>query len=234
MQPTFGQIFTLALGFLGDERGQVFKAPLLRLFANAALNELNSVLRTNQLPEALVIAAPVVLTAGVMSLDPVVANLYGFSEPKRVEERPNGTSQLYTDVDRVDTLPQGLPGPSLGVYTNNSGQFQFIGATQDIQLRFSYFASGNAEALSDTATLAIDDSLNFVAAATAALAGNAKGYTSEAAAARVAAYGESPNPLEIHGGYLGQLISPMIRVQQQAPIQAPRYRAGGGYRSFGS
>ncbi len=228
MEPTFGQIITDARDYLGDEKAGVFKTPYLKRWACRALDEMISVFGAYQLEQVKVISPAVTVAAGATSLDPAATvGLENFGEPSLVEERPALSTQKFTFVKKVDLLPQREASDKLLEYTLDGGKLQFVGATGDVEVRLHYFASGNAEALDENVTIAVDDCRNFLGAATAAMAAPGKGYTEEATRAKNAAYGpNNPNPLASLGGYLEVLVNKQLRVQQQTPVIPRMYRAG--------
>lgn len=224
-------VLNTARDYLGDERGSVFKTPYLLRWARRAYDEMADVFKNYQLPEALVVAPTFVVTAGTASIDPsVTTELTGFGDPRLFEERASGSTDRFTPVLLRDILPQ--VDPSAGqdkfyYYTFHQGKFQMNAANQNIEARFTFYASGAAESLDETVTIAVDDCLNFLAAATAAKAAPGKGYTQEAARAATDAYGaNNPNPLANPGGYLQALVDSKLRILQQSPVIPPMYRAG--------
>ncbi len=189
------------------------------------------VFKNYQLPDVLVVPATFVVAAGTIMFDPSQeTQLAGFGDPRLLEERVNGTSDRFTPVKLADILPQVDPAAQpdkFYFYTFHQEKVQVNAASNDIEVRFTYYASGNAELLDETVTIAVDDCLNFLAAATAAKAAPGKGYTDEAARAKTDAYGaNNPNPLANPGGYLQALVDSKLRLLQQSPVVPPMYRAG--------
>lgn len=227
MYPNFAQVIILTRDILGAPVS-VFPDSLLLRWARRVSDELVSVFKMHQLPDVLVIPAPFTVNNGDTSIDLATAGWSDFGDIQLLEERPSGSSDAYTPMRRVDELSQRDPTDKIREYTNRDGGIQFVTPSGSVEIRAHYFASGNAEALTDTATIAVDDALNFLGHATAAKAGPGKGYTVEAQEAKTAAYGpNNPNPLAILGGYLQALVEPRSRVQQQTPVVPARYRAGG-------
>lgn len=227
-QPTISQITTLARSILGDRSAQVFTDAMLLPFVQLKVMELNSVMRQFQLPDVKFIAAPYTLPAGTTSLAPATAGWTNFGEISMLEERAAGSSEAYREMDLVEVLDQRAQSAALGQYTLNSGMFGFIGATGDRQLRLHYFMSTDGLALVVGSTIAIDDSLPFLAHATVAAAGLSAGHDGpEVRSARDMAYGAgNRNPLSVLGGYLQVLVDTEIQKLQHMPLQAPRFEAG--------
>jgi len=192
---------------------------------------MQDVFKNFQLPDALVVPATFTVAAGTTTFDPQAqTQLAGFGDPRLFEERASGSSDKFTRVRLVDILPQpdpAAPSDKFYFYTFHQEKVQVNAAAGDIEVRFTYYASGNAELLDETVTIAVDDCLNFLAAATAAKAAPGKGYTDEAARAKTDAYGaNNPNPLANPGGYLQALVDSKLRILQQSPVVPPMYRAG--------
>lgn len=222
--------------YLGDEGGRVFKDTFLLAWARRAYDEMVSVFKAYQLPDARMISAPFVIPAAATSADQGAtisfnpmnqAELAGFGEPELFEERQNLSTDPYTEVRQVTVIPQRDQSDKIREYALSEGLIIMKGCTVDTQVRMTFYASGNGEAFADNATIAVDDCLNFLQSATAAKAGGGKGYVEEAEDAKTAAYGKNnSNPLAILGGYLQAMVDPKMRVMQQTPVVPPLYRAG--------
>lgn len=229
MQPTFGQIIDTARTLHLGAPASVFPDDLMLKAAKRAVDELTSVFAKFQLPAVHIISTPIPLPAGDTELVVEDEGMTDFGPIIRVEERPVSSTDPYTPLSRVDILPQRAPESLLREYTERGANLQFIGATQDISLRIHYHASGASEFMEQTDTVAVPGALNFLAAATAAIAGPAKGYTTEAKEAADRAYGPgNRNPAAVLGGYLELLTVPKIRALQKTPIAPRMFRAGGG------
>lgn len=237
-QPTFGQIINDARVYLGDPSGGKYTNAYLLPRARMAVNRMLSVFNNNQLPQVSLIAVTT-LPAGQSEIDPstvpVLANL---NTIEYLEERPtDGSTQLWTEVIMQDVLPQPYPAQAtnvLGYYTNRGGKFQFNPASSDVDLRFTFFASGNADVADETVAINVDDCRNFLAFATGELAGIGKGDVTEAQFCRGQAYGENnKDPLNLLGGELAILVNNRLRVTQRSQIISPRYRAGAGRCGWG-
>lgn len=226
MQPTLAQVIDVARTYLGAPQS-VFPDEYLLKWARRSYDEMVSVFKNHQLEEVQVISTAVTVTAGATEVDMVTEGFNDFGDPYLIEERPTGSSEDYSEMTPVKVLPQREPLEKLYEYTRRQGNIQFVAATQDTDIRFHYYGSGNAEGLDETDTIAVDDCLNFLGAVTAAKAGPGKGYTTEAKEARDAAYGvDNRNPLAIVGGYLQALVESRQRQQQRTPTQPPMYEAG--------
>lgn len=227
MQPTFGQVIDIARSLHLGAPQSVFPDDVMLKAAKRAVDELTSVFKHHQLPDTKIISSPITVAAGSVELDTTDEGLSDFGSIIKLEERPSGSTEQYVEVRVVEELPQRDATATLNECTVRQGKFQFVGASADVDVRIHYYASGAAENLDQDATIAIDDSLNFLAAATAAKAGKGKGYTVEAKEARDEAYGaDNRTPLTFLGGYLQQLVEPLCRVQQQTPVVPAMYRAG--------
>lgn len=122
----------------------------------------------------------------------------------------------YTAVKQVTELADRFPSLRLWEYTFENGNFYFVGATQARQLRLSYFASGLPPT---TGSVGYDDSLDFLAHRTAALACDAI-QSARSATLHVKA-----------SGYLGTLMTQAVRELQRNPVRPRAYKSGGYIRS---
>ena len=110
----------------------------------------------------------------------------------------SATQQDFTEVTPIDLTAAALDGqPSqvLGSYLWINEMLQFRGASQAIQLRITYYASGTAPT-NPNYTINIDNCRDFLAVATAANCARAKQWWSMATALRNQAYGDPAHPQE--------------------------------------
>lgn len=116
----------------------------------------------------------------------------------------------WDPVEERDELPAGDPSDQVRVFALNSGRFEFIGCTQDVQLRIRYLASGAAP---ETGYVGVDMGLNFLSSRTASLAA-------------------LPDQQFRQGGmmlaqeaiaHLNSLVSGLVRERQRAPRQRGMY-----------
>lgn len=121
------------------------------------------------------------------------------------------SSAGYTPVWEVNELPTGTTPPALYKYVWQNDIFLFVGATLARELKITYFASGTAPV---SGSCGVDDSLEFLAFRTAALAG---GIVDMARASQLA--GDA-------NVYLDKLVQPQVRAMQRNPIRPRAYRAG--------
>lgn len=229
MQPNFAQIIDSARSVYLGAPQSVFSDDHMLKAAKLVVDELTTVFRHHQIPQVLLISSPTTIAAGTTELNPADESIDNFGDIYMLEERPADSSGDFEEMFRVDVLPQREQTSTLSQFTIRQGKIQFVGATQDVQIRIHYYASGAAQELEQEAQIAVDDSLNFLAAATAAKAGPSKGYTTEASEARAQAYGPGRNPLSELGGYLQQLVETQLRTLQQTPVQPKMYSAGRGW-----
>lgn len=228
MEPLVSQVVTRARNNYLGAGVSVFSDPYMLGHVQAAFEEMESVFKTHQLPDVMVITAPYHVNGGDGGIDPVAAGWTGFGDIELLEERIAGSTDAYTPMRLVDILSQRDSSDKIREYTHNQGQIQFVAPIAAVDVRAHYFSSGNGSTLVSGSTILVDDCLNFLAAAAAASAGGPKGYTEEAQDARNKAYGpNNPNPLAILGGSLQALVESKLRVLQQTPVVPSRYRAGG-------
>src|SRR6185312_3910688 len=76
-------------------------------------------------------------------------------------------SDTFTDLRQMEQLPDRDPDSKLLEYSWREDAYQFVGASQAIQLRITYFSSGDPPT---TGSLIYDDILNALAYRTAAMA----------------------------------------------------------------
>lgn len=128
-------------------------------------------------------------------------------------------SQLpFTEVQPIDLAEQGLDGvpqQALGVYLWANEQLQFRGASQPAQLRMTYWASGSPPSNSAT-IINIDNSIDFLAGATAANAARASQWFALADQLKFTAFGASQEADGL-GGLLGDFIRIQVLTMQRGP-----------------
>ncbi len=116
----------------------------------------------------------------------------------------------FVEVSEKDELPDQQVGDRLGVYSFNSGYFQFLGCTQDVQLMVKYLSSGAAP---ETGLLGVDLGLNFFACRTAAVAALASPMHQQAGMVLAQEAVQ----------HLNTLLSSLVRERQRAPQQKRMY-----------
>jgi hypothetical protein len=122
----------------------------------------------------------------------------------------------FTQVQAIDLAEQGLDGAisnSLQVYIWTGQQFLFRGCTENQQLRITYWASGNPPT-STSAIIGVDNSIDFLAYATAFSAAQASGWTDLSDKLLIQAYG---NPQIPGTGLLSELTAGMTKMLQRGP-----------------
>lgn len=108
------------------------------------------------------------------------------------------SSQPFSTVYPIDLTFEGLDGqPSqvLGNYLWIDNALQFRGASSPIQLRLTYYSSGQPPT-NPNAVIAVDDCVDFLAVATAAECANSQNWTSKYELLRNQAYGDPSHPEE--------------------------------------
>jgi len=144
----------------------------------------------------------------------------------------NTSLEQFSEVLPVDLSVAGLDGPPqdrLGYYLWLNNQFQFRGATQAIQLRITYYASGTPPQTSGY-TINIDNARDFLAYATASNAAKANGWDSMAANLYKRAYTDPADPttpglLDVF--FIGQVLGAQRGpARRQLPFRDKRYRFG--------
>jgi hypothetical protein len=223
MIPTVEQVIDRVAFLVGDTLKRKFKQEDIQLAFASAYEEIFDYLLQYQI-STVELQTTYHLTAATVSRTPAEMSITNFGELVRLEERPYGSSEDYTDVHAVDELPQSDQDAALSVFKWRNDTFYFIGATRDIELKVTYNASaGDAPT---TGTTGIDNSLNFLAYRAAAIVGPTKGL-SQSLCDRYDVEARGPNR-DGGAGALHRLLQPMVRNQQKTPLQQPAYEAGGG------
>jgi hypothetical protein len=216
MIPTVETILSYAASLLGDPQQRKFTNAKLLPYFTLAYEELTAEMQRYHLPKRKR-TVNYALVAGTTLLSPATANIGDMGEIIVIEERPYGSSGIYTKVEPVDSLPQIDPTDRLIYYEWVNDRFKFIGATRDIDLRINYFDSSEAPS---TGQVGIDGSRNFLAYRTASIAAIPAGNVELGDRYEKAALGPMRDG---GGGYLHMLLQPMVVSQQKIKMQAPAY-----------
>jgi hypothetical protein len=170
MKPTVGQVLSRARSHLADvlsESGEEFTDQILYPFFGSAYESMQTDAAYWNLPTA-ENSATVILPAGTKVLDPQgAANDCGVVFD--VAERSPGAVEEFEPMAPISKINDYPMTDSLRYYEWTGSLLKFAGATQDRELRISYYANGASPTGSDS-TVAFDGSLNFLALKTAALA----------------------------------------------------------------
>jgi hypothetical protein len=221
MIPTVEQVKDRAAFHLGDPTRRKFTHEKLQEAFASAFEEIYTHLLNYQISTVELIAT-YTLTGGTTTLAPATASIANLGELVRVKERPDGTTQDFVDVTEVEQLPQRDQfADRLVEFEWRGDSFHFVGATGDVELQITYYSSGTAP---EAGTVGIDNSLNFLACRTAAIAGPPKGMWEVAEQLDVEARGKNKDG---GGGHLHRLLLGMVRAQNRVPVQQPAYSAGG-------
>lgn len=134
---------------------------------------------------------------------------------------------------RKDLQGLTMSGGAMGFYSWRQGKARFAGSSSSLQLELSFYLSGALPAqpvdgVSADASVGIDDSLNYLAYATAARAIQPVNSSMSKEYA-VVARGEDGlvGELARAAGALGNLLSPMQSTLQRLPVDRPGYGAEG-------
>lgn len=133
----------------------------------SAFESLNIQAGINSLPAAertVVITVP----AGDTVIDPG-ESVPDFGQPYRVEEKPAGSTERYTPVNQISELVIRAPFDRIACYELEQGVLKTCGATQDVELRISYYSNGLPDPNPDAHT-GYPNSLQYLGLKTAALA----------------------------------------------------------------
>lgn len=127
----------------------------------------------------------------------------------------------YTEVFNSDFVSalDGFPQETLGNYCWQNGRLLFRGATGNIELRISYYASGSAPT-NPNYVIWIDDCRDFLSTATASNAARAKGWRSVAEDLRNKAYGDPSHPEET--SLIDLFFARQVLADQRGPARRQR------------
>lgn len=127
------------------------------------------------------------------------------------------------------SLAQAASGNPQRVYTWKNDTFRFYPSTDQRQLKIQHTISGNIPENRLTFSLSVDDSLDFLAYRTAALAAYDKGADDAGQRADLLAIGPDGRA-DGSGGFLEALIAEAVKTLQQTPhvfsLYRPRFNTG--------
>lgn len=128
-------------------------------------------------------------------------------------------------MDFLQPIPttSGVTSQTESAYAWEGGVFRFFPSSQARELRIVYRASGVAPSLIAT-TIPIDDSQDFLATRTAAIAAATRGAGDRAVELAIEALGPT-RQADGSGGILGQLLRADIRNLQRKVYRRPAFRA---------
>jgi len=218
--PTVEQAIEEAAFHLGDSKKRRFTIPDLQFAVGLAWRELIDEMTLCQ-DAAVELQALYVLAAGTLTLTPATAGISNFGQLLRLEERPQGSTNVsFFPVQYTETI--SLPwSPTHRViyYTWRSQTFGFPPATGPVELRITYLHSGENPT---TGPLGIDNCLTVVGKLAAAYAGPPKGLSGIPKQMRDEVY-KDPNHMQT-------LIQPHMREQQERRVQPAAYAVGSNRR----
>jgi hypothetical protein len=218
--PTVDEIIDGIQDELADSSGRVFPDAVALKGFQRAFRFLKGEMLKRQIPRSKKVAT-YRLVAGAASLTPAAAGIANFGELIRLEERLYGSSEQYGELDGpLDEMPQRTSATSLCEFEWREDTFWFTAATTDRELRITYFESDQPPT---TGSVGIDGSYNFLVAYGASVIAPWRGYEERGAVLRFEAVGRDG-----HGGYLYDLLSPMVR--SLPGIQPAAYDLGGSRR----
>lgn len=222
MDPTVEQIKAQARALLDDTSTPArYDADSQTVGFNEAWHILNQSLQWMQGPKLKKVTAGITIAAGTTEYNPQTGSVE-FGELILLEERPNGTTERFKRLDERDELLQRDQGTFLGEFVWREDKFYFVGATQDVELRMTYYQSGTPPT---TGAVGIDGSFLVLSKLMAACMGPRKGQDDLAQSYRIQVLGPRFDD-GVVGGTMRLLLLPMIRAKQRVP-RAPRpFRAG--------
>lgn len=201
--------------------GQVYTDAVFQRAFQEAFDALFNAMLTDQVPR-IELMVNYTLATGVKQVTPAELGIEDFGDFIFLRERTWGSNEHYVDMQPVDVLSQRSPGPRLIEFNWRNNTFYFIGSTNTIDLEVKYDWSGTAPTDDDT-QIGIDACKNFLATMAAGIASRSKGdWESLGQGAYLRAVGNRYEQGEI-GGYLRQLIVPLVRSRQKVPVAPKPY-----------
>lgn len=240
MYPSRGQIYGLFLQILDDPAASVFTdvanattgavsvfqsgfSQAFDLIFNNALNQ--QVPAVEQVVQGIIIPPSPI----PFSVTPAQMNLNSFADFEWISERQAGSTDKFLDLILEDRLSQRAPTDRLFETVFQNQAFQFVGCTTVREIQIKYVESAIAPT-NNSAVIAFDNSLNFLANYAAACAGPGKGY--DEIAARCRSFSVGPKfDMGMIGGELLRLMQPLVRSRQNvriAPVPYTTQRRGYG------
>ena len=196
------------------------------LLFNNALNQ--QVPRVEQVVSGIIIPPSPV----PFSVTPAAMGLSSFADWEWMAERLLGSNEKFIDLVDEDRLTQRSPTDRLLETVFQNGAFQFVGCTTPREIQIKYVSSDVAPT-NDAAVITFDNSLNFLANYSAAMAAPNKGYDEIGARCRSFAVGPKFDMGSI-GGELFRLMQPLVRSRQNVQVCHLPYttqrRIGGRWR----
>ena len=224
MIPTVAQVVSEIQSLLGDVPGRIFTPALAQTGFNRAYEYLRAAMLRDQVPRIVVIAQAVV-PAGTRQFSPESIGINNFGELIELHERPVASTEDWVPLTET-TITNGPEGTTLGVFEWREDQFFFYGCTADRELRVRYYDSGQPPV---AGPVGIDGSLLFLSYYGAAAIGPSKGYD-DAEVQRMLGKALGPR-LDGSGGYLFDLLQPMVRSSHRVQKQQQPYGRYNGFRS---
>jgi hypothetical protein len=126
------------------------------------------------------------------------------------------SSDRFEEVHFVEELSDRAPEPQLREYSWSEDMFQFIGATQDVQLRIRYLFNNSAPTAGSLVYEGIENALAHRASAILAYAHN----RGQGEAGRLDVEARGPQ-LDGGGGLYYLYLSQKVREMQKEPLQRP-------------
>lgn len=144
---------------------------------------------------------------------------------------PWPTSSIKRGLNQRD-LESAVGDTEIASWMWGDGAFRFRSCSEARQLRIEYRISPNAPTVVTT-SLGVQGCLNFMAAYTAALFLDAKGFKGSAASKFLLAVGDpTGEPGNGTKGYLGQIVRQHVKSEQMVRLVIPRFRPKRATASF--
>lgn len=207
-----------AQAHLNDVGATLWTDAVLLPFLKAAHRIMQQKLSLNGLPVLREASALITVTAG--SVDLGTNQPTDLVEPKKMEERPSGSSDLFSAMDELTWELNITAVENLRYWTWREEKIVFPAATTNRQVRL-YYIKGLTLPTSGAVEIGFINGENFLGPATAALAARSVGATSD--------YEEL---MELALGCLTDVIRRNVRALQSIPTKRRPYRYAMKMRRF--
>jgi hypothetical protein len=168
---TAADVMDSSASLLNDTAKSSFTYAVQLPYLNLALSELANVFQANNIAFMNKESADLAVVTGVLTLTsattPAVPT--DLVEIQGIKERTADSDEPYTDMQRVEFLPEVRQGLSLVYFAWQAQCINFVGATTDREIQIEYIASALAPATSSTTAITLINSKNYLAYKTAAL-----------------------------------------------------------------
>lgn len=171
MSITAASVMDRSSALLNDQALSVYTYAVQIPYLNTALDELQEIFEQDNAETTNTLASAITVAAGTSQI--ALASLPSdLVEIQKLYERLSGTSDVYSEMTRMDWLPQDVvPTNELQWWTYQNQNINFIsgGATSARQVLIEYIGSLFTMVTTSTATINLNNARSFLAFRTAGL-----------------------------------------------------------------